>query len=39
MISVDLSFIELQKIGSDLSMMKISYNLTKRTTKAEMFEI
>ena len=30
--------LELQEIGWDLSMMKISYNLTKRTTKTEKFE-
>ena len=32
-----LSF-EIQEIGWDLSLMKISYNLTKRTTKNEKFE-
>ena len=30
---------ELQEIGRDHSMMKISYKLTKRTTKTEKFEI
>ena len=37
MISVDLLFIEIQEFGSNLSLMKISYNLTKRTTKPEKF--
>ena len=31
-------FFETQEIGCDLSLMKISYNLTKRTTKTEKFE-
>ena len=31
-------FLEILKIGWDLSLMKISYNLTKRTTKTEKFE-
>ena len=31
-------FSEIQYIGRDLSMMKISYKLTKRTTKTEKFE-
>ena len=31
-------FIEIQEIGWDLSLMKISYNLTKRTTKTEKLE-
>ena len=31
-------FIEIQKIGWDRSLMKISYNLAKRTTETEMFE-
>ena len=30
--------VEIQEIGWDLSLMKISYNLTKRTTKTEKFE-
>ena len=30
--------LEIQEIGWDLSLMKISYNLTKRTTKNEKFE-
>ena len=30
--------LEIQEIGWDLSLMKISYNLTKRTTKTEKFE-
>ena len=36
--SLDLLFIVIQEIGSDLSLMKISYILTKRTTKTEKFE-
>ena len=32
-----LSF-EIQEIGWELSLRKISYNLTKRTTKTEKFE-
>ena len=28
-------FLGIQEIGLDLSLMKISYNLTKRTTKTE----
>ena len=28
----------MHEIGRDLSMMKISYKLTKRTTKTEKFE-
>ena len=35
MISVDMLFFGTQEIGCDLSLMKISYNLTKRTTKTE----
>ena len=31
-------FFEIQEIGWDLSLMKMSYNLTKRTTKTEKFE-
>ena len=31
-------FLEIQKIEWDLSLMKISYNLTKRTTKTEKLE-
>ena len=31
-------FLEIQEIGLDLSLMKISYNLTKRTTKTEKLE-
>ena len=38
MISVDISIFETQEIGCDLSLMKTSYNLTKRTTKTEKFE-
>ena len=29
--SVDKLFVGIQEIGCDLSLMKISYNLTKRT--------
>ena len=32
-------FLEIQEIGWDLSLMKISYNLTKKTTKAEKLEM
>ena len=31
-------FFKIQEIGRDLSMMKLSYKLTKRTTKTEKFE-
>ena len=31
-------FLEIQEIGWDLSLKKISYNLTKRTTKTEKLE-
>ena len=31
-------FLEIQEIGWDLSLMKKSYNLTKRTTKTEKLE-
>ena len=31
-------FLEIEEIGWDLSLMKISYNLTKRTTKTEKLE-
>ena len=31
-------FFEKQDIGCDLSLIKICYNLTKRTTKNEKFE-
>ena len=31
-------FLEIQEIRMDLSLMKISYKLTKRTTKTEKFE-
>ena len=31
-------FFGIQEIGCDLSLMKINYNLTKRTTKTEEFE-
>ena len=31
-------FFEIQEIVWDLSLMKISYNLTKTTTKTEKFE-
>ena len=37
-IIVDMLFFKTQEIGCDLSLMKISYNLTKRTTKTEKFE-
>ena len=37
-ISVDMFFFGIQEIGCDLSLMKIKYNLTKRTTKTEKFE-
>ena len=30
--------LELQEMGWDLSLMKVSYNSTKRTTKTEKFE-
>ena len=36
--SVDMLFYGIQEIGCDLSLMKIKYNLTKRTTKTEKFE-
>ena len=36
-LSIDMSSLEIQEIGWDLSLMKISYNLTKRT-KTENFE-
>ena len=32
-------FFEIQEIGWDLSLMKISYNFTNVTTKTEKFEI
>ena len=31
-------FFGIQEIGCELSLMKINYNLTKRTTKTEKFE-
>ena len=31
-------FLEIQEIGWDLSLMKVSYNLTKRSTKTEKLE-
>ena len=31
-------FFETEENGCDLSLMKISYNLTKKTTKTEKFE-
>ena len=31
-------FFETQEIGCDLSLMKISYSLTKKTTKTGKFE-
>ena len=31
-------FFETQEIGCDLSLMKINYNLTRRTTKTGKFE-
>ena len=31
-------FFGIPEIGCDLSLMKVSYNLTKRTTKTEKFE-
>ena len=37
-ISVAMLIFGIQEIGCDLSLMKISYNLTKRTTKTEKFE-
>ena len=37
-ISVGRLFFGRIQIGCDLSLMKISYNLTKRTTKTEKFE-
>ena len=37
-ISVDMLFFETQEIGCYLSLMKISYNLTKRTTKTRYCE-
>ena len=36
--SEDILFFEIEEGGWDLSMMKMSYNLTKRTTKIEKFE-
>ena len=36
--SVILLFLEIQEIGWDLSLMKVSNNLTKRTTKTEQTE-
>ena len=36
--STDMLFLEIQEIGWDLYLMKISYNLTKRTTKTEKLE-
>ena len=38
MISTDMLFPEIQEFGWDLSLMKLSYNWTKRRTKAEKFE-
>ena len=38
MISTDMLFLEIQEIGWDLLLMRISYNLTKRITKTEKFE-
>ena len=38
MISTDMLFLEAQEIGWDFSLLKISYNLTKRTTKTEKLE-
>ena len=37
-ISVDTLIFEIQENGWDLSMMRKSYNLTKRKTKTEKFE-
>ena len=39
MISVDMLRSEIQWFGWDLSMMRISYKLTKRSTKAEKVQI
>ena len=36
--SVDILIFGIQGIGWDLSMMRISFKLTKRTTKTERFE-
>ena len=36
-ISADILFFEIQETGCDLFLMKISYNLTNRTTKTEKF--
>ena len=33
--NISRNFFELQGVGWDLSMMRISYKLTKRTTKTE----
>ena len=35
LISIDMFSLEIQEIVWDLSLMKISYNLTKRTKKTE----
>ena len=35
MISLDIQIFRIQKIELDLSMMRISYKLTKKTTKTE----
>ena len=37
-ISVDMLIFEAQEVGCDLSLMKISYSLTTRTTKYQKFE-
>ena len=34
----NMLFFEIQELGRDLSMTKISYKLTERTTKTEKFE-
>ena len=38
MISVDIITFEIQTFGWDLSLTRIGYKLTKRTTKIENFE-
>ena len=38
MISVEILIFEIQGFGWDLSMMRINYKLTKRTTKTEKFK-
>ena len=37
-LSVDMLICEIRETGLDLFLMKISYNLTKKTTKIDKFE-